>query len=138
MGFISDVDVTHFEVKKNTETTLACKVRNIGTLLTVSWSGYDEDNENYSYLPGSLDTTISSHTSTLTIREAAVLSDHTFTCTVASQEFLASPSNTFVVQLFVYGKYFVVLECLPRFHISILYMTQKISFIDLLVIKQFF
>ena len=110
MGFISDVDVTHSEVKKNTETTLTCKVKDIGTFLTVSWSGYDRDYENYSYLPGSLDTTSSSHTSTLTIREAAVLSDHTFTCTVASQEFLASPSNTFDVQLFVYGKYVVVLK----------------------------
>ena len=97
------MDVTHIEVKKNTETSLTCKVRDIGTLLTVSWSGYDGDN--YSYLPGSLDSTSSSHTSTLTIREAAVLSDHTFTCSVASQEFLASPPNTFDVQLFVYGKF---------------------------------
>ena len=97
------MDVTHSEVKKNTETTITCKVRDIGTLLTVSWSGFD--GENYSYLPGSLDMSSSSHTSTLTIREAAVLSDHTFTCTVASQEFLASPSNTFDVQLFVYGNY---------------------------------
>ena len=108
------MDVTHIEVKKNTETTLTCKVRDIGTLLTVSWSGYDGDNENYSYLPGSLDTTISSHTSTLTIREEAVLSDHTFTCTVASQEFLASPPSTFDVQLSVYGKYFIVLKRLPN------------------------
>ena len=102
------MDVTHSEVKKNTETTLTCKVKDIGTSLTVSWSGFD--GENYSYLPGSLDTTSSSHTSTLTIREAAVLSDHTFTCTVDSQEFLASPSNTFDVQLFVYGKCRAVLK----------------------------
>ena len=107
------MDVTHIEVKKNTETTLTCKVRDIGTLLTVSWSGYDGDN--YSYLPGTLESTSSSHTSTLTIREAAVLSDHTFTCSVASQEFLASPPNSFDVQLFVYGKCFVILKRLPRF-----------------------
>ena len=108
------MDVTHIEVKKNTETTLTCQVRDIETLLTVSWSGYDGDN--YSYLAGSLESTSSSHTSTLTIREAAVLSDHTFTCSVASQEFLASPSSTFDVQLFVYGKYFIFLKRLPNFY----------------------
>ena len=61
--------------------------------MTISWSDYDENSKNFKYSPGTLDETSSTHISTLTIIDEAVLVDVTFTCSVSSPNHLASPPH---------------------------------------------
>ena len=88
---------------KGTESKISCAITEIGTALTISWSGFDIGDENYSIEPGNFNTDDSTQTSVLTVKSEKVLADNTFTCTVSSLEKLASETLNFDVNLRVYG-----------------------------------
>ena len=93
------------EVSKRTETEISCTITEIGTAMTITWSGYDASNENYLVESGIFNANDNSQTSSLTIKSEAVVADNEFSCSVSSAEMLASESKNFIVQLFVYGNY---------------------------------
>ena len=93
------------EVSKRTETKISCTITEIGSAMTITWSGYDAWNDNYLVEYGIFNANDNSQTSSITIKSEAVVADSEFSCSVSSAEMLASESKNFIVQLFVYGNY---------------------------------
>ena len=93
------------EVSKRTETEISCTITEIGSAMTMTWSGYDASNESYLVESGIFNANDNSQTSSLTIKSEAVVADNEFSCSVSSAEKLASESKKFIVQLSVYGNY---------------------------------
>ncbi|XP_063691212.1 titin-like [Bolinopsis microptera] len=97
------VEVSHREVKKNTETEISCTITEIGAAMEITWTGYT--NKNYFNLSPAvaIGRDSESQTSTLIVGSEAVVADATYTCTVSSVvEGNLFETKNFDVQLFVY------------------------------------
>ena len=72
--------------------------------MKITWSGFDNQGENFGSVSGTYESSTNSQTGTLTVKGAAVTLDKTYTCTVTSVQNPASDLKSVNVHLNVYGK----------------------------------
>ena len=92
------------EVKRETETSISCAISGVKTALSITWSGFEEENLDFRITEGQYNEKDGTQSSVLTIHSPAVIIDKPFTCTVSSGDKLASEPLSFEVELSVYGK----------------------------------
>ena len=103
--------VTHKEVEKGKDATVACTVAGVTVEPTIVWksstgSALSSDTTNYDVTGGTgFKADTNTHESTLTVKAAANTVDATFSCVVTSAEW-AKTNEENVVNVKVLGMYF--------------------------------
>ena len=104
---ISGLVAGNKEVPVLTDSVISCTVKGVSKQMTISWSGYEEEQADTFVSSGTFDSSTKSQIGTLAIAATAVVADKTYTCTVSSTQHPKSAKISVPVHLRTSGKFLI-------------------------------